>query len=183
VSVEAERVHARARVLCEQVGEAPQRLLVLAGLCVISYMRGETNKAMDLAEQLFDLARETHHSPHLMMAHVFMAEVSFWRGDFCAARHHGEEAIRLYEPGLYGEYEYLSAFVHAQVAGLSYLSVALFALGYPEQALTRCRQAVALARELSHPFSEATALLWAGFVHSMLRACGRITSQFSGRRV
>jgi predicted ATPase len=52
---------------------------------------------------------------------------------------------------------------------LSNLSATLCVLGYPEQALTRCREAVALARELSHPFSEAYALLWSAFVHWVLR--------------
>ena len=139
------------------------------GLCVIHNVRGETNKAMDLAEQLLDLARDTHHSPHLLAAHSLMAHVCFFRGDFSGTRDHEEEAIRLYEPGQYGEHEYHSLFVHDQVAALGILSWALCALGYPEQALTRSREAIALARELSHPFSEANALLYAGSVHSQLR--------------
>jgi predicted ATPase len=124
---------------------------------------------MDLAEQLFDLARETHHSPHLMVAHRLMGHVSFWRGDFCGSRHNDEEAIRLYDPGQYGEHAYYCGFAYGQVGALGDLSAALCALGYPEQALTRCREAVALARELSHPFSEASALFWSGFVQWMLR--------------
>jgi len=168
-SVEAEQAYARARVLCEQVGQAPQMYEALHGLCVIHIYRGETNQALDLAEQLLDLARETRHSPHLLAAHRLMGQVSFWRGDFCGSRHNGEEAIRLYDPGKYGEHEHYSGLVHVQVMALSNLSAALCVLGYPEQALTRCREAVALARELSHPFSEAVALFWSGFVHWMLR--------------
>jgi predicted ATPase len=164
VSVEAERAYARARVLCEQTGQASQRLSALAGLCVIHTYRGETDKGKDIAEQLFSLARDTRHSPHLIAAHVLMADASFSRGDFVGTRQHEEEAIRFYQPGEYGE-AYFFGFVHSQVVALSYLCLALYALGYPEQALTRCREAVALARKLSHPFSEAAALVASTFVH------------------
>jgi predicted ATPase len=103
-----------------------------------------------------------------MVAHRLMGHVSFWRGDFCGSRHNDEEAIRLYEPWQYGEREYYCSFVHGQVPALSTLSAALCILGYPEQALPRCREAVALARELSHPFSEASALNTAGFIYLQL---------------
>jgi len=45
----------------------------------------------------------------------------------------------------------------------------LFNLGYPDQALTSALEARTLARELSHPFSEATALVGLGAVHRQRR--------------
>jgi predicted ATPase len=48
-----------------------------------------------------------------------------------------------------------------------YLSLALWQLGYPDQALTRSQESLALAQELSHPFSEAGALLYAQSLHRM----------------
>ena len=48
---------------------------------------------------------------------------------------------------------------------LSFASVALWFLGYADQALQRCEEAVALAREISHPYSLAFALSFAGEVH------------------
>ena len=41
---------------------------------------------------------------------------------------------------------------------LYFAALALWYLGYPDQALQRCQQAVTLAQELSHPFSLAFAL-------------------------
>ena len=45
----------------------------------------------------------------------------------------------------------------------------LWLLGYPEQALARLRDTLALAHELSHPFSLAFARCWAAFVSQLRR--------------
>lgn len=46
---------------------------------------------------------------------------------------------------------------------------ALWALGYPDQALTRSRDALDLARDLSHPFTIAQALSYAATLHQLRR--------------
>src|SRR5690606_7512064 len=46
---------------------------------------------------------------------------------------------------------------------------ALWLLGYPEQAVVRCQDAIALARKLSHPFSQSFALWPSTFVHQLRR--------------
>ena len=45
----------------------------------------------------------------------------------------------------------------------------LWLLGYPEQALARLHEALALAHELSHPYSLAFARCWAAFVSQFRR--------------
>jgi predicted ATPase len=45
----------------------------------------------------------------------------------------------------------------------------LWQLGYPDQALQRANEAIALAQSLSHPFTLALALVWAGFVAQFRR--------------
>ena len=45
----------------------------------------------------------------------------------------------------------------------------LWLLGYPEQALARLHEALALAHELAHPFSLAFARCWAAFVSQLRR--------------
>jgi predicted ATPase len=46
---------------------------------------------------------------------------------------------------------------------------ALWCLGYPDQALQRSHAALALARELAHPFSLVWALSWAASLHGLRR--------------
>ena len=48
---------------------------------------------------------------------------------------------------------------------LATLARALWALGYPDDAVRRLREALSLARELSHPFSLAFAVYFAAVVH------------------
>jgi predicted ATPase len=162
---EAAKAYARARHLSERVGEAPQRFRALAGMWLMHRMQAETEKAEELAEQLLQLSRDLHHPPYLMQAHEVVAETSYMRGDFCGARDHEQEAIRLFDPRQYPANEYSGGWVHLGVAALSQLSWALYALGYPDQALARSRETLALAREVSHPLSEAYAILVPGVVH------------------
>jgi len=54
--------------------------------------------------------------------------------------------------------------------------MALWLLGYPDQALHRSREALALAQELAHPFSLAWALLSTALLHQLRRE-GRLTQE------
>jgi predicted ATPase len=57
----------------------------------------------------------------------------------------------------------------AGVTALSFDACCLWALGYPEQALRRSQEVVALARELDHPFSLADGLYFAGCMCNKMR--------------
>ena len=52
---------------------------------------------------------------------------------------------------------------------LSYAALALWYLGYPDQALKRSQEAITLAQELSHPFSLVVALIFAAWLHQFRR--------------
>jgi predicted ATPase len=164
---EVERAIVRARDLCEQVGEAPQLFRALVGLFGIHLLRAEHDTTRELAEQLLQLAGTTREPAHLMVAHLTMGITSLFRGEFSQAREHLEEVIRRYDPQEHRTHEYLYASMDPGVSALAYLSWTLWRLGYPDQALTRSREALALARELSHPFSEAFALFTASDAHRL----------------
>ena len=55
------------------------------------------------------------------------------------------------------------------VACRGHAALTLWLLGYPEQALARLHEALALAHELSHPYSLACAQCWAAFVSQFRR--------------
>src|SRR5215831_7046817 len=48
-------------------------------------------------------------------------------------------------------------------------ALTLWLLGYPEQALARLHETLALAHELSHPFNLAAARCWAAFIFQFRR--------------
>jgi predicted ATPase len=162
---EVERAFLRARDLSEQVGEPSQLFRTLEGLYEIHLTRAEHDEAGALAEELLRLARGTRDPVQLSWAHALVAETSVWRGEFSRAREQSEESVGHYHPQQYRAHEYVYGSSDPAVWALVNLSLALFALGYPDQAIARNRKALALAQELSHPFSQATALLYASGIH------------------
>jgi predicted ATPase len=68
--------------------------------------------------------------------------------------------------------EYAPAFLYghgARVVCISWAALALWLLGYPDQALQRGHEALTLARQLAQPFSLAFALDWASWLHQLRR--------------
>jgi predicted ATPase len=104
-----------------------------------------------------------------MVAHRISGTGAFWRGEVITARTHLERALALYDR----ERHRSLAFLYVQdprVAALSGLSWTLFALGYPEQARTRSREALDSARELAHLNTRAYALMFACTFEQFRRA-------------
>jgi predicted ATPase len=79
------------------------------------------------------------------------------------AKEHLEMAISLYDRERHRPLA-LRYGLDAGVNCLSYAAWTLWHLGYPEQALKRGNEALALAQGLSHPFSLAFAEIWVGVV-------------------
>jgi DNA-binding winged helix-turn-helix (wHTH) protein/predicted ATPase len=147
--------YARARELCRLVGETPQLFAVLVGLCIFYQERAELRTAHTLAEQLLHLAERRQDPVHLCWAHNALGVTLKFMGEFVQARAHLEQSMALYHPQTT-----LGAHVvfDPGVDSLCGLSEVLWVLGYPDQALQRAQEGLALARELSHPFSLAGAL-------------------------
>jgi adenylate cyclase len=94
-----------------------------------------------------------------------MGQTAFYRGELLQAREHLEEATARYDPKELRSRGFLFFRVDPGVGALDNLVWTLWSLGYPEQALTRSQESLALARELSHPVTQTNALLYANYVH------------------
>jgi predicted ATPase len=89
-------------------------------------------------------------------------------GAIASAQTHFAQGIALYDP----MQQRASAFLHGQDAAVVCLSrgaSVLWLLGYPDQALAQCQQAVTLAQHIVHPYSLCFALCWAAFFHPFRR--------------
>ncbi len=165
---EAERVYIRARDLCEQMGESPQLFRVLSGLWVVYHVQGKLQTSRELGEQLLTLAQRLQYPLFLLGAHEALGTSLLWLGEFPPARVHLEQGISLYDP----QKRRSHAFRAVQDPGVdcrSFTAMALWFLGYPDQALKRIHEAVALAQELAHPYSIGYALSHAAIVHQNRR--------------
>jgi len=127
-------------------------------------MRAEFQTARELGEQVLRLANGTSDHFVLAAAHSMLGVSLLSLGEIEAARNHLEQGIALYD---FKHHRYLSVLYGDDpgVVCLSFAGVALWFLGYPDQALQRGQDALALAQELSLPYSLAFALSFASWIH------------------
>jgi predicted ATPase len=150
---EVERAYTRARELCERLGDPPELFPVLWGLWVMHMVRGELRTAHELAEQLLRQAQSAHDQALLLLGHNALGDTLFYMGELLLAREHLELAISLYDRERHWPLTFRYGGVDPCVVCLSYACQTLWTLGYPDQALKRGNEAVALAQALSHPHS------------------------------
>src|ERR1700745_1900082 len=103
---------------------------------------------------MLGLAKRHQERALLLEAHWALGASVFCFGNLTAARTNLERSIALYDPH---EHRAL-ALQYGHDPGMSSLCFTahtLWCLGYPEQALKRSQEAVALARGVSHPYSLA----------------------------
>jgi predicted ATPase len=166
---EVEKAYTRARELCQQMGKTSQLCQVLGELALLHYVRAEHQRARELGEQALSLAQQAKDPLLVALGHWYLGLVLFCLGEYTTARTHLEQMISFYEPQ---QHHHPLVFLRGSDAGLSalaYDACCLWCLGYPDQALSRSQEALALARELGHPYSLADVLYFAGCLFNKMR--------------
>ena len=74
----------RARLLCTQVGETPQLIPTLWGLCWFYLNRGALQTAREIGEQLVRLAQHAAAPTHRLEAHEALGTTLFFLGEYAA---------------------------------------------------------------------------------------------------
>ena len=149
---EVEQTYARARVLCAQARKTAQLFPALRGLWRFYRSRGDLATAIELGEELYRLAQHEAAPTHLLEAHDALGQTLFYLGKYSAAWWHFAQGIPLIDPTV----QRAQAIRHGiapGVACLAYAAPTLWSLGYPEQALQRCQEALMLIQEFEHPES------------------------------
>src|SRR5262249_43157689 len=130
--------------------------------------RSELDKAHALAGQLHTLAQKVGDPALVLQSHQALAVTLLCKGEPAATHAHMERGTALYDPRRHHGHTFLYG-QDPGVACLAFGAVALWLLGYPEQAERRSREAVQLGRELSQPSTQALAQHFA----AMLQQCRR----------
>ena len=155
----------QARLLIEQaeaLGEPPEDPLllfsVLYGFWVANFVAFNGDVVRDLAAQFLALAEKQRATVPLMIGHRLMGTSLLFTGDIAEGRAHFDQAIALYDPA---EHRPLATRFGQDVgvAILSYRSLALWLLGYPEAALADADHALKDAREIGQAATLMYALL------------------------
>ena len=160
---EVEKPFARAREICEQLGDLPQLFPVLVGLRSVYHVRGQFGPAREAGLDLLRRAQNVNDPSLLLMAHVGLGQTLLHRGEFLAARHHLESALALYD---FKRDRPLAVSFGADLkeGSLSYLGWALWHLGYPDLAVSKCAEGIAAGRAAEHPNSIAAGEFFANVV-------------------
>jgi predicted ATPase len=165
---EARQAYTRACELGQQVGDTRQHFRALWGSWRSHVVQSEHSAARALAEQCLNLAEKSQDVALVLEACFALGGTLVFIGDFAAARVHLERAIPLYDIKKHRSL----AFLYGQDPGassLSYMSWTLWLCGFPERALERGRQALALAEALDHPLTLALVLMWLAMSHILCR--------------
>jgi predicted ATPase len=143
---EVEQTFARARALCEDLGETHLLFPVLRGLWLYYCVRADHPTAWKLAEELGRLAEAGQNPAFLLGAHLALGTTSLWMGELRRAQEHHNQTITHYDPQRHRSLALIFGTDPGSVSR-SYEAWSLWVLGYPDQALKLAEEAVALAQE------------------------------------
>jgi class 3 adenylate cyclase/predicted ATPase len=148
---------ARARELWEQLGSSSEFLHVPYGQSRHHMYRGEFDRAQRLDEDLLRLSRQRGDSAGLVLGHDCYGRDLMLVGRFGSSRCHLDQVLALYDPISHRSLLHQTG-SHPRVSASGQLGIALFCLGFPDQALARSNAAIAEALTLAHPPSLAASL-------------------------
>jgi class 3 adenylate cyclase/predicted ATPase len=164
---EAEAAYGRARELCRQLGDTSRLVRVLLSLVTHHLFRADYRAARDLAAECLPLTQGSRDVPRLRQAHLGQGNALYHLGEFASAQAHFEQVVALVEPPG-PRPRGIPALADARVTCLSHIGKVLWLFGYPDRALERSAEALALAEELAHPHTVAVLASLTAWFH-MLR--------------
>ena len=134
------RAYARARQLWEQLGSPSEFLHIPYGESFYCIYRGEFDLAQRLDEDLLRLSRERKDSAGLVLGHASSGRTLIYAGRFALSRSHLEQVLAIYDPISHGALGHQTG-SHPRLGARGQLGIALFCLGFPDQALAQITQA------------------------------------------
>ena len=159
----------RAAEISARVGNVPGLFIALRGNGQYHMISGDLRTAANDAHRVLALAREVGDRDFLVEAH-HLAWSTFWAaGDFRGAQQHADEVISRYERERDHHLTYTYSGHDPGSCARAYKSLSLGLLGYPDQSLAWCRNMLALAEALAHPFTLGLALWVACGLHQLRR--------------
>jgi class 3 adenylate cyclase/predicted ATPase len=162
---EVERASSRAQELCARLGNPPELFSTFFALWAVHFIRADLKTALELAHQLLRRAESSQNPMLRQFAHHALGFTLFHMGELPLAREHLEIALSLDDP----QRPMAARSINEKVANLSYMAWTQWQLGYPDQALESCTEAVKSALALGHPHSMAFAYGYACNVRALRR--------------
>jgi predicted ATPase len=166
---EVERIYLRARDLCQQMGTISDLCRAVGELSILHYVQAEYQAARELAEEALSLARQVEDPLLVVLGTWHLGFMLFALGEFAPSLAHLEQMIAFYDPQMHHLPFIALRGSDAGTSAMAYAACCLWCLGYPDQAVRRSQEALALARELGHPLSLIDVLSFGGCLLSTMR--------------
>ena len=151
---EIERVGLRAQELCQRLGNPPEySATVYFILWYLHWYQAAAPTALEMARRFLEWAENSQNPAHLLLAHHAIGVTLYIMGELPMALKHEQAALSLYDPGR----PVGLAGLNEKVVTLSWIALIQWLLGYPDEALRRAHEALAVAEDLADPHT----MLWA----------------------
>ncbi|MDF3061264.1 MAG: hypothetical protein K0S06_1373 [Microvirga sp.] len=172
---EIEATYARARELSEKIGGSPQFANALWGLWVRYLTGGPIGAALEMAERYRAVAERTQDSGHLLETCQVMGIALFYLGRFRDGVSYLARGSLMYDPERHHALICEHGGADTGVAIRTHEALALWTLGYPDQARRRMQHALETAAALaSHPFTVAFGHYFNAWLHKLCREDERV---------
>ncbi len=159
---------ARARQICERLGDPPEYLHVMHWLMVGLAVRGELPQGREAAIALVGLAEARGDRPALINAARAVGLISLLMGQIVEGREWAERNIKEFDAS--SEAERVAARAAGQdagAAGFAVMSWALWVLGHVDQATARMSAALQRAEVVKEPHTQAYVSYYASVLYAL----------------
>ncbi len=161
---ELEPVFIRARQICHSLADPPELVPVLWALTLFYAIRGNLREYRERAEDVLRMAERSGNPAFLMGGYHLVGVSGEFIGDMEESRRLLEQGIALHVPADHLKYTAMYGLDPGMICR-AMVSRPLWVLGYPDQALARATETLALARSQRQPMTLAFALLVLEGVH------------------
>ncbi|MFO0816994.1 MAG: AAA family ATPase [Pirellulales bacterium] len=160
----------RARQLCAGIGSVSDQFFVLWGLWGWRLIRGDIDICERIAEESVQLAESVPEARDLQPeAYWTVGCTAYYKGELTKGRVLLQKGLDLNNPERERVYA-LGTGQYCSVLCRTHIALALWQLGFPDQAIQLADESVRLAKPLNHPFSLAMATF---FRRQILQFLGR----------
>jgi class 3 adenylate cyclase/tetratricopeptide (TPR) repeat protein len=150
----------RVRELAQACDDTRSHAGAVIGLGLAAYTSTDFERGETLVVEGYAIAERAGAVAHMVAALGTYALIVFFQGRFREALELAERAVELYEPAQHHRDIVSIVGDDTGVSALATSGWGLLHLGFPDQAMARCDDAVRLANSLDTPYSVAQALVW-----------------------
>ncbi|MEA2239396.1 MAG: hypothetical protein QOC81_4120 [Thermoanaerobaculia bacterium] len=164
----------RARALCEQLGDVPERTQVIKGLAVYNHTSARLVEAGALADELLAMARTQGSLPLELEALASKCCVDFWHGHHADSVRDGAEGLLSYDAAAH-HLEHVALFAEDPGALLyTFTAMSMAVMGLEDQAQSINEQALADYEIYTHIHSRCYLLAGVLFANLQMRRPERV---------